>query len=104
MITEKEIKEKIADDLVNQKILIEKKQGNQRVLQANIENHFFKQLKIAFSVKKIQDSDILQYLEEELVKTDLDEEIKDLVRDCAVLGMATSMGGAIDKIRRKIND
>lgn len=57
---------KIADDLVNKKILIEKKQGNQRVLQANIENQFFKQLKIAFSIKKIQDSDVLQYLEEKI--------------------------------------
>ena len=57
---------KIADDLVNQRILIEKRQGNQRLLQANMENQFFKQLKIAYSIKKIQDSNILQYLEEKI--------------------------------------
>jgi len=57
---------KIADELVNQKILLEKKQGNQRILQANIENQFFKQLKIAFSVKKLQDSEILKFLEEKI--------------------------------------
>ncbi len=57
---------KIADDLVNQKILIEKRQGNQRYLKPNMENQFFKQLKIAYSIKKIQDSNILDYLEEKI--------------------------------------
>jgi len=55
-----------ADEFVNKRILIEKKQGNQRVLQANTENQFFKQLKIAFSIKKIQDSSILKHLEEKI--------------------------------------
>ena len=31
-----------------------------------MENQFFKQLKIAFSVKKIQDSDIVKFLEEKI--------------------------------------
>lgn len=71
MITEKEIKEKIAE-----------------------------QVKIfAIAIKVFNET-----LEEELAKTDLDEETKDLVRDCAVLGMATSMGGAIEIIRREINE
>jgi hypothetical protein len=54
----------IVDNLVNQKILTEKRQGNQRYVKPNMENQFFKQLKIAFSIKKIQDSQILQYIEE----------------------------------------
>jgi len=54
---------KIADNLVNQKILIEKRQGNQRYLKPNMENIFFKQLKIAFSIEKIQESNILEFLE-----------------------------------------
>jgi predicted nucleotidyltransferase len=57
---------KIADDLVNQKILLEKRQGNQRYLKPNMENQFFKQLKIAYSIKEIQDSQILKYLEEKI--------------------------------------
>ena len=69
MITEKEIKEKIAEHV--------------------------KMFAIAIKVFN-------ETLEEELAKTDLDEETKDLVRECAVLGMATSMGGAIEKIRSYI--
>jgi len=57
---------KIVDSLVNQKILTEKRQGNQRYIKPNMENQFFKQLKIAFSIKKIQDSQILQQLEEKI--------------------------------------
>ena len=57
---------KIIDDLVDQKIMIEKRQGNQRYIKPNMENQFFKQLKIAFSIKKIQDSLILQHLEEKI--------------------------------------
>jgi len=54
------------DEFINKKILIEKKQGNQRIVQANIDNQFFRQLKTAFAIKKIQDSNILQYLEEKI--------------------------------------
>ena len=57
---------KIIDELVEQKMLVEKKQGNQRLIKPNIDNEFFKQLKIAFSVKKIQDSKIIQYIEEKI--------------------------------------
>lgn len=56
----------IIDNLVNQKMLTEKRQGNQRYVTPNMENQFFKQLKIAFSIKKIQDSQILQQLEEKI--------------------------------------
>ena len=57
---------KIADELVKQKILIEKKQGNQRLFQANIENQFFKQIKKAYSIKKIIETNIIEYLEEKI--------------------------------------
>jgi predicted nucleotidyltransferase len=54
------------DDLIKQKVLIEKRQGNQRHIKPNMENQFFIQLKISFSIKKIQDSQIIQYLEEKI--------------------------------------
>jgi predicted nucleotidyltransferase len=57
---------KIIDELVNKKILIEKKQGNQRLIKPNIDDQFFKQLKIAFSIKKIQDSKVIQHIEEKI--------------------------------------
>ena len=56
----------IIDELVNQRILLEKKQGNQRCMTSNMENQFFRQIKIAFSIKKIQDSQIIQHLEEKI--------------------------------------
>ena len=56
----------IVDNLVAQNILIENRQGNQRVITSNMENKFFLQLKIAFSIKKIQNSKLLQYLEEKI--------------------------------------
>ena len=57
---------KIADKLVYQKILIEIKQGNQRIFQVNIENQFFKQIKKAYSIKKILESNIIECLEEKI--------------------------------------
>jgi predicted nucleotidyltransferase len=57
---------KIIDELRNQHLIIEKRQGNQRVLQPNVENPFFKFLKIAFSIKTIQDTHLLQHLEEQV--------------------------------------
>ena len=57
---------KIVDALVDQKILIDDRLGNQRYIKPNMENQFFKQLKIAFSIKKIQDSKIIEYLEEKI--------------------------------------
>ena len=40
------------DDFVNQRILIEKRQGNQRCITPNIENQFFKQLKPQKNIRK----------------------------------------------------
>ena len=101
---------KIADNLVNQKILIEKKQGNQRVLQANTENQFFKQLKIAFSIKKIQDSNIIKYLEEKIpaissitlygsTAQGKDDEKSDI--DLLIIGQKTKID--ISKYEKKLN-
>jgi len=101
---------KIADDLVNQRILIEKRQGNQRVLQANIENQFFKQLKIAFSIKKIQDSNIIKYLEEKIpaissitlygsTAQGKDDEKSDI--DLLIIGQKTKID--ISKYEKKLN-
>ena len=56
----------IVDDLVKQKILIENRQGNQRLIKPNMEDKFFLQLKIAFSIKKIQDSHLIKFLEEKI--------------------------------------
>lgn len=50
------------DDLVEDGLLLERREGRLRYLKANMENLFFKHLKIAFNVKKILDSGIVDYL------------------------------------------
>lgn len=52
------------DDLVEEGLLLERREGRLRYLKANMENLFFKRLKIAFNVKKILDSGIVNYLKE----------------------------------------
>jgi len=52
------------DELVREKILLERKNGNMRYIRANMESLFFKQLKIAFSIKKIEESGLIYYLVE----------------------------------------
>jgi len=54
------------DDLVTEKLLLERREGRLRYLKANMENTFFKQLKIAFNVKKILDSGIVDFLKENI--------------------------------------
>ena len=56
----------IIDQLVKENLLTEKREGNMRYLKANIENHFFRYLKIAFSVKKIMKSGIISHLIENI--------------------------------------
>jgi len=56
----------IVDDLVKQDILIENRQGNQRSIRPNMDNRFFLQLKIAFSIKRIQDSNLINFLEDKI--------------------------------------
>ena len=56
----------IIDELLTHNLLIEKKQGNQRLVKPNMKNQFFRYLKIAFSIKKIQDSQLIECLEEKI--------------------------------------
>lgn len=56
----------VVDELIKENMLIEKREGNMRYLKANIENHFFRYLKIAFSVKKIIESGIISHLIENI--------------------------------------
>ncbi|HEC88686.1 MAG TPA: nucleotidyltransferase domain-containing protein [Thermoplasmata archaeon] len=49
------------DELVEENILLERKNGNMRYIKANMNNLFFKHLKIAFSIKKIEESRIIEY-------------------------------------------
>jgi predicted nucleotidyltransferase len=56
----------IVDDLVKQNILIENRHGNQRSIRPNMDNRFYLQLKIAFSIKKIQDSKLIKFLEDKI--------------------------------------
>jgi len=56
----------IVDNLVKKEFLSEEKRGNQRLLKANIENIFFKHLKIAFSIKNIQESGIIGFLKNKI--------------------------------------
>ena len=100
----------IIDELVNQQILTEKRQGNQRYIKANMENLFLKQLKIAFSIKKIQDCKILQQLEEKIpaissiilygsTAQGKDDEKSDI--DLLIIGQKTHID--ISKYEKKIN-
>jgi len=50
------------DELVKEKVLLERKNGNMRYIRANMESLFFRQLKIAFSIKKIEESGLIPYL------------------------------------------
>ena len=101
---------KIADELVNQNILIEKRQGNQRLLQANTDNQFFKQLKIAFSIKNIIDTQILTFLKEKIpaissitlygsTSQGKDDENSDI--DLLIVGQKTKID--ISKFEKKLN-
>lgn len=56
----------IIDQLVNEDVLQERRNGNMRYIQANLDNHFFRYLKIAFSLKEIMDSKIIIYLKENI--------------------------------------
>jgi len=101
---------KVIDHLIDQKIIIEKRQGNQRIIKPNIENQFFKQLKIAFSVKNLQDSNILNYLEEKIpaissitlygsTAQGIDDKKSDI--DLLIIGQKTKVD--ILKYEKKIN-
>ena len=71
-----------------------------KITEAKIKEKIAEHVKMfALAIKVFNET-----LEEELAKIDLDEDTKDLIRDCAVLGMATSMGGAFEKLRREIKD
>ena len=52
------------DDLVEGGLLVERRVGRLRYLRANMENLFFRFLKIAFNVKKILDCGIVGFLKE----------------------------------------
>lgn len=57
---------KSLDKLVKEGILLERREGKLRYIKANVENPFFKHLKIAFNIKKILDSGILEYLKKNI--------------------------------------
>ena len=54
----------IVDYLTSINVLVERRVGRMRYLKANLENLFFKYLKIAFTIKKILDSKLVEYLVE----------------------------------------
>lgn len=58
-----------ADHLVLEGLLLERREGRLRYLKANTGNLFFKQLKIAFNVKKILDSRLTEHLIETIPAT-----------------------------------
>ncbi|HEC77358.1 MAG TPA: nucleotidyltransferase domain-containing protein [Thermoplasmatales archaeon] len=53
---------RIVDELVKEGMLLERKNGNMRYIKANMDNLFFRYLKIAFSIKKIEESGLIEYL------------------------------------------
>ncbi|MEK6895656.1 MAG: nucleotidyltransferase domain-containing protein [Nanoarchaeota archaeon] len=55
-----------ADHLVKEKILVEKRVSNLRYLKLNMSSLFVKQMKIAYNIKRIEDSGILEYIKKEV--------------------------------------
>jgi len=53
---------RVVDMLVEEKILEERRRGNMRYLRANMESLFFRYLKIAFSIRRIEKSGIIEHL------------------------------------------
>ena len=99
----------IVDELVKENILLEKREGSQRYIKPNIENQFFRQLKIAFCIKKLKDSNILKYLEEKIpaissitlygsASQGKDDEKSDI--DLLIIGQKTKID--INKYEKKI--
>lgn len=56
----------VIDQLSKENIIEERRNGNMRYIKANMNNYFFQYLKIAFSLKKIIDSNITIYLKENI--------------------------------------
>ncbi len=54
------------DELVKNNLLIETRRGNMRYVKANMNSLFFRHLKIAFSIRRIEESNLISYLEENI--------------------------------------
>ncbi len=52
----------IIDYLVKEKIVLEKREGNMRYIKANMKNLFFRHLKIAFKIKELTDTGLIEYI------------------------------------------
>ena len=57
---------KYADILVNEDLIKEERKANLRYLKANVNNLFFKQLKISFNINKILKSGLINFLQENI--------------------------------------
>ena len=57
---------KLVDEMVKDGILVESRKGNMRYFKANLSNLFFKHLKISFSLKRIMESGLIEYLKENI--------------------------------------
>ena len=57
---------KYADLLIKEDVIKEERKANLRYFRANVNNLFFKQLKIAFNIKLILNSGLLDFLKENL--------------------------------------
>ena len=104
----------IIDQLSLEEIIEEKKVGNMRFIKANMNNTFFKHLKIAFSIKKILDSKIIEFVKENIPAVSSiilygstakggDDTNSDL--DLLVIGQSKKIdvSGFENKLKRQIN-
>ena len=57
---------KYADFLIKEDLIREERKANLRYLKANINNLFFKQLKISFNINKILKSGLINFLQENI--------------------------------------
>ncbi len=104
----------IIDQLSLEEIIEEKRVGNMRYIKANMNNYFFKHLKIAFSIKKILDSDIIEFLKENIPAASSivlygstakgEDDIKSDI-DLLIIGQKKkiNISGFENKLKRQIN-
>jgi len=57
---------KYADKLIKENLIIEERKANLRFFKANINNKFFKYLKIALNLRDIQKLDLVEYIKNEV--------------------------------------
>lgn len=106
---------KYASLLLKEGLIIEERRANLRYFKANINNNFYKQLKISFNIQKILKSRVLDFIQKNIpavssvvlfgsIAKGLDDEKSDI--DLLIIGKNKylNLSEFEDKLGRKINE